>query len=117
MMGWGAVLMNTRVGPGKADAHNPEAWCAWIHDAMIYSGLDMTVTSMSLTRAMCHRSWEGYLGGAMPALLNLLEHLLLREADDSEDDEYCLACNLELFESSLVGALLGAGIKVVKVDI
>ena len=72
----------------------------------------MTVTAMSFTQAMCRISWEGIHNG-MPDLMNLLEYHLLREAGDIENDEYCLACNLDLFESSLVGALLGVNVKVV----
>ncbi len=114
MLGRGAVLLDNRIGPGEADANKAEAWCAWIFQAEVYSGLDMTITAMSLTQAMSDLSWQG-CHCRMPDLMNLLEYLLLREADD----EYAgirLDDNLKLFESSLVGALLGLDIKIVKID-
>ena len=104
MLGLAVVMLNDR----SADAY---AWYDWINHTAARSELDMTVVAMSFTLAMSRYSWRGEYHG-VPDILDLLEYLLLEERNEDDDFD-----DPELFESSVVGALLGSDMKVVKIDI
>ena len=104
MLGLAVVMWNAR-------CDEAESWYDWINHTAARSELAMTVVAMSLTLAMSRYSWRGEYFG-MPDILDLLEFLLARRYPHEDDD----FDDPELFESSLVGALLGSDMKVVKID-
>ena len=52
------------------------------------------------------------LYNGMQDMLDLLEYLLIKQIDMDDDFD-----NLKVFESSLVGALLGSGVSVVNIAV
>ena len=105
MLGLGVIMLDDLTGV-QADT-----WYDWIQHTATRSELDVTVTAMSLTLAMSKNSWSEEYDG-MPDILDLLEHLLLKQVEMDGDFD-----NIRVFESSLVGALLGSCVKVVKINI
>ncbi len=106
MLGLGVVMLDNHSGGGD----NAFSWFYWLEHTHIRAELDMTVTAMALSLAMAKYSWLGEYDG-MPDMMDLLEYFLLREEDDEDDFD-----DLKVFESLLVGALLGSDMKVVKID-
>ncbi len=81
--------------------------------------VDMTETAMSLTRAMSQSSYRSEHQDNMPELMYLQSDFLRRQenAVNFDIDHGILDFDdKNIFESLLVGALLGVDLKIVKID-
>ncbi len=107
MLGWGAVMLDLRTG-ARTEA---DTWFDWIYMTHNWyrCSFGVTVIAMSLTRAMFDHP------DSMSGVTNLLACFLFLQ-EDAANDHLLNFNDKNIFESLLVGALLGMDIKIVKKD-
>ena len=132
MLGWGAVMLHRHTDGVPADAHRigsgvaTEPWREWILDETKMSGVDSKTSAMSLSRAMSKVAfdadrWFDYISDMMDLMVCFLisEYSDGKDSDGEESDgeeSDGIFNHMQIFESLLVGALLGWRTKMVKLD-
>ena len=127
MLGWGAVMLDRHTDGAQADARRigsgvaTEPWRDWILDETKMSGVDSKTSAMSLSRAMSKVAfdadrWFDYISDMMDLMVCFLisEYSDGKDSDGEESDG--IFNHMQIFESLLVGALLGWRTKMVKLD-